>query len=96
MKVISWFDYSGEFVKPWAEAGFECYCLDIQHSPGVNQVSDNIYTVGDRAEWWLPPLEDVAFQAFFPPCDDDAVSGARWFKSKGLFRLADSIRNFAV
>lgn len=30
--VISLYDYTGAAVQPWARAGFECYCFDIQHS----------------------------------------------------------------
>ena len=29
---MSLFDYTGEALKPWAEAGFECFAYDIQHS----------------------------------------------------------------
>jgi len=29
--VISLFDYTGEAVRPWARAGYTCYCLDVQH-----------------------------------------------------------------
>jgi hypothetical protein len=30
-QIISLYDYTGEAVKPWAEAGYECFCYDIQH-----------------------------------------------------------------
>jgi hypothetical protein len=30
--VISLYDFTGEALKPWAEAGYECYAYDIQHS----------------------------------------------------------------
>ena len=29
---MSLFDYTGEALKPWAEAGFECFAYDIQHT----------------------------------------------------------------
>ena len=32
MTVISLYDYTGEALKPWAEAGYECYAYDIQHT----------------------------------------------------------------
>lgn len=41
-------------------------------------------------------LERVAFVTAFPPCTHLAVSGARWFKGKGLRKLADSIHMFAT
>lgn len=30
-QVISLYDYTGEALQPWAEAGYECYAYDIQH-----------------------------------------------------------------
>jgi hypothetical protein len=36
------------------------------------------------------------FAVSFSPCDDAAVSGARWFKGKGLLSLARSIELFSV
>lgn len=35
--VLSLYDYTGEAVRPWAEAGFECWCYDVQH-PEVPEV----------------------------------------------------------
>jgi len=29
--VISLYDFTTEAVKPWAEAGYDCFCYDIQH-----------------------------------------------------------------
>ena len=29
--VISLYDYTTVSVQPWAEAGYECWCYDIQH-----------------------------------------------------------------
>jgi len=29
--VISLYDFTGEALKPWAEAGYACYAFDIQH-----------------------------------------------------------------
>ena len=45
---------------------------------------------------WLPPRGDVAFFAAFPPCTDVAVSGARWFKDKGIGALWQALRLFDV
>ncbi len=30
-KVISLYDFTGVAVTPWAKAGYECFCFDIQH-----------------------------------------------------------------
>ena len=32
MQIVSLFDYTGEALKPWAEAEFECFAYDIQHT----------------------------------------------------------------
>lgn len=88
------FDYTGKMAKPWADAGYTCYCVDTQHPAGEN-VEGNIIKVGADIEKWMPPRGDIRFAAFFPPCTDLAVSGARWFKGKGLRRLAEAIRLFA-
>ena len=29
--VLSLYDFTGEALKPWAEAGYQCYAFDIQH-----------------------------------------------------------------
>ena len=92
MLVLSLFDYTTEMVKPWAADGFECLCVDVQHS-GTETVG-NITTVGADVLDYLPPLGDYAAVFAFPPCTHLAVSGARWFKGKGLGALSDSIRLF--
>lgn len=92
MIVVSLFDESGNMVRPWAEAGHQCHCFDIQNS----------YTTISRPEWnggsiaWhggdlfdanvvrkvvaLKP--DIIFA--FPPCTDLAVSGAKHFAAKAV------------
>lgn len=82
-------------VKPWAENGYLCYCVDIQHTPGENR-EGNIIKVGADMKDWLPPRNEIVFAAFFPPCTDVAVSGARWFKDKGLGGLIGSLELFYV
>ena len=91
--VISCFDLTGNMVRPWAEAGYLCYCVDIQHPQGEKR-QGNIIRVGADMRDWLPPFRPITFAAFFPPCTDVAVSGARWFRDKGLFALFQSIRLF--
>jgi len=88
--VISAFDHSGNLVKPWAQAGYECHIIDIQHPVGKSVTEDGIIKWGmDVREWENvffkenPDAKDrVVFAAFFPPCTDLAVSGARWFEEK--------------
>jgi hypothetical protein len=95
--MISVFDLSTVMAKPWAQAGYLCYCIDLQHPPGehVDPENENIIRVGANIEDWQPPAEhQVVFASFFPPCTDVAVSGARWFRIKGLGKLERSIGLF--
>lgn len=87
--VVSCFDLTCALLKPWSEAGYECHAIDIQHPPGKT-VEGNITKWGmDVYDWEKMFCEEMAhllprvvFAAFFPPCTDLAVSGARWFKTK--------------
>lgn len=99
--VISLFDYTGEMVKPWLNAGYDAYIVDIQHpvaydTGGVTSEGRLHRVHADLTRLWLPPVSDIAFVAAFPPCDHLSVSGARWFKGKGLRRLSSSIAMFAT
>lgn len=94
MNVISIFDRTGNMVKPWADAGYLCHIVDIAHEPGEHR-DGNVVRIGADVRTWLPPRGDIAAAFFFPPCTDLAVSGARWFRGKGLFSLASAIELFA-
>jgi len=91
--VISLFDYTAEMVRPWAEAGFVCYCVDLQHPPGEHR-DGNIVRVGADVREWLPPFAPVAILFAFSPCTDVAVSGARWFRDKGIGSVIRSLQLF--
>lgn len=91
--VISLFDYTGNMVEPWAQAGFTCYCVDLQHPPGESKTG-NIIRVGADVREWLPPYAPVKIVFAFPPCTHVAVSGARWFQDKGIGSLIESLQNF--
>ena len=93
MKAISLFDTSGVMLKPWAEAGYDCHNFDMQN---INEQRDGMgFHEWDAFSGFLP-LQEVAFVAAFPPCTHLAVSGARWFKGKGLKALAESIHLFGI
>lgn len=93
--VLSLFDRTGNMVKPWAEDGYECICVDIQHNGRTvdDSYDGKIVYVEADIEDYLPPREDYEIVFAFPPCDNLAVSGARWFKKKGLEALYESIGN---
>jgi len=41
------FDFTTNMAMPWAEAGFLCYCVDLQHEPGERRTG-NIVRVGAK------------------------------------------------
>lgn len=91
--IISLFDYTGVAVRPWADAGFECYCFDIQHD---SEPRTEVYGPGsitfERADLsstgtYTDLIEgfcgrDVRMVFGFPPCTDLASSGARHWQRK--------------
>ena len=87
--MVSLCDLTTVSARPWADAGWVCYCVDLQHEPGEHR-DGNIVRVGASILEWEPP-EGVDFIAAFPPCTDLAVSGARWFRAKGLRALIDAL-----
>lgn len=86
--VLSLCDLTGNFVKPWTDAGYEAVLVDPQH--GITHVAGAVTKVAATVLEAMPLIAELlprlAFVAGFPPCTDMAVSGARWFESK---RLAD-------
>lgn len=88
-------DRSGVAARPWAGAGYECWCVDLQHSIRRERVDGLIHYVWGDVRSWLPPYgRRIAFMGCFPPCTDVAGSGARDFKAKGLALLCDALDIF--
>jgi len=87
--VLSLYDYTGEALKPWAAAGYECHAFDIQHPTDGRQADGITYHHADLHDF--NTHKDI-FMRFsgrrvvlgmaFPVCTDMAVSGAAWFASK--------------
>ena len=93
--VLSLYDFTGEAVRPWALAGYECHIYDIQHPYGphkqrVGSKGGSITTHRKdlhRTETFEGLLREyegkpVVFGMAFPVCTDMAVSGAAHFKRK--------------
>ena len=93
--VLSLYDFTGEAVRPWAEAGYECFCFDIQH----DDTQIDTFAGGGLIHYRHADLHDfkthknifmefsgrrrrIAIGMAFPVCTDMAVSGAAWFKKK--------------
>jgi len=93
--VLSLCDRTGNMVKPWLDHGYECWIVDIQHEKGIYK-DGNLVKVGADVRHWLPPLRKYISVFSFPPCTDMSVSGARWFKKKGLRALAEAIDVFGA
>ena len=95
--VLSFFEYTGTILKPWAEAGFQCYAFDIQHGGPVRdsygRPDDGFieYRHWDASQGYGETLamlrkligdRPVHIVFGFPPCTDLAASGARHWEAK--------------
>lgn len=101
--MISLCDVTGVMAEPWAEAGYDCYCVDVQHSirrdrtvafgNGGGRIN---FVWGDARSWMPPEGLDIRFVAAFPPCTHVAGSGARDWKKKGQYMLTDALQLFTA
>ena len=80
--VLSLCERTGNMVRPWARAGYECICVYVQHHGITRQ--GNITFIGADIRFWMPPPRQYEIVFAFPPCTNLAVSGARWFSEKGM------------
>ncbi len=93
--VISLCDLTGNAVRPWADAGYECWCFDVQHKIRVPRRDGNIHFVwGDARAVRRPTPKRIAFVFAFPPCTHVAGSGARDWQTKGGQMLRDALEIF--
>jgi hypothetical protein len=93
-QVISLYDYTGEALRPWADAGYDCYAYDIQHDPftgtgeiyimieGIKYVRADLYDDNILLEIVARHSNKAVFMSAFPPCTDLSSAGARWWKDK--------------
>lgn len=91
IKVIFLYDYTGIMAKPWLDAGYECWCFDGQHEPGITRDGNHV-----RVGMWFDAYQTrrhlteivetvgggVKFVFGFPECTDMAVSGSAHFVKK--------------
>jgi len=86
-------DRTGTMARPWAEAGYFCYCVDTQHQIRKPHIEGNIHYVwGDVRSWCPPEPVKIVFVAGFPPCTHVASSGAQDWLLKGHYLLTDSLQ----
>jgi hypothetical protein len=89
--VLSLCDRTGNMVRPWIDAGYEAITVDLQASPTAN--TRRHHFVADVTRWRYPlRFGRPAIVFAFPPCTHLAVSGARWFSSKGLPALVEALQ----
>lgn len=92
---VSLCDKTGNMMRPWAEAGIECYCVDVQHSIRGDRSEGLINFVWGDARSWTPPAgKRVIFLAAFPPCTHVSVSGTRDHRIKRGNMLRDALEVF--
>lgn len=97
--VISLCDLTGNAVRPWAEAGYECWAVDVQHqirkqraeTVGAGVIN---YIWGDVRTFRRPTSKPIAFVIIQTPCTHTAVCGARDFLKKGGMMLRDALETF--
>jgi len=96
--VLSLCDRTGNIVRPWAKAGYDCLCLDLGHSIRRDKVEERVGAGSITYRWSdvrsVTPSDigftpSIVFAA--PPCTNLAVSGARDFSRKGLQGLIDGL-----
>ena len=96
-QVISLYDYTGEALRPWAAAGYECYAYDIQHKAAPEDYSDRKKVrSGGSIYYFKADLYDLdtlrrlisrhegqaAYMLAFPPGTDLASSEVIWRASE--------------
>ena len=87
-QVISLYDFTGEALRPWAEAGYDCYAYDIQHDgstpevEGITYVHADLYEDNTLLKIVARHSNKAVFMSAFPPCTDLSSAGARWWKDK--------------
>lgn len=74
--ILSLCDYSGEWSRPYKDAGYTVIQVDIKHGQDVRTL---VYP------------GDVYGILAAPPCTHLAASGARWWKEKGESALLESL-----
>lgn len=84
---LSLYDESGNMLRPWAERGADCHCVDLEGVPrieivGKGKISFHKFDVNSEACRDLVDALEPYFVFGFPPCTDVAVSGSKHFEKK--------------
>jgi hypothetical protein len=93
--VISLCDLTGNMARPWAEAGYESFCVDVQHHIRKPRTEGLLHFVwGDVRAFRRPTKKPIVFVMIQTPCTHTAVCGARDFLVKGGMMLRDALETF--
>ena len=83
-RLLSIFDYTGNWAKPWVDYDYEVHTVDIKAPPAEYQYDGRVAYAVDIFNWYYdvcrPDYFDIILAA--PPCTDFALSGARHFAAK--------------
>lgn len=87
LSCISLYDESGNMLRDWANAGYDCHCVDLLGKPRQEQIGKGYITyhkldVMSKECKTLFQTVKPYFVFGFPPCTDVAVSGAAHFEKK--------------
>lgn len=96
--VVCLFDDSGNLFDDWIAAGYTVMCVDLMPLEARIPRAGVVHVLADLRFPLVPPVDHtrVAFVSAHPPCSHLAVSGARWFRGKGLRALSESVAMFAT
>lgn len=91
-KILSLFDRTGNWSKPYADAGYKVFTLDVQE--GANRFGSFDLNMFESCSDLFEFLEDFGMNAVDGilaalPCTDFAASGARWWKGKDASGATD-------
>lgn len=93
--VISLFDYSGNAVRDWARAGYDCHCFDIVHDEesriefvGSGRITYHHANLNYDGSGWVKVCKVASMASghkvlfAWPPCEDMTISGNRHLEKK--------------
>lgn len=93
--LLSLFDYSGIWPKPFWDAGWNVIQMDLKHGHDINQFQ----SVEDVFDWGINSVEGILAA---PPCTEFTVSGAQFWKAKDengrtaeALKLVNQVQRFA-
>lgn len=87
--ILSLCDRTGVMVKPWVDAGYKAVTVDVEERAHPLPMRKHI--IRDVRQFSMELYGPFVFVAAFPPCTHFAVSGARWFRGKGLDLLIEAL-----